>query len=331
MSVTMPTLSLIATGGTIAGAAASATDTTGYVAGSLPASALIAAVPQLGDVADLHAEQLFNLDSKDLGPPHWLKLARRAQAVLDDPAIDGVVITHGTDTLEETAFFLHHTLASSKAVVLTAAMRPATALSADGPMNLYDAVSVAAHTDSRGRGVLVSFGGAIYSGACVRKHHTSRLQAFSGGEAGPIGRSAPVRYFAPPADTGPHVPLSASSDDLPRVDVVYVGAGSSPDVLAAVVEAGARGVVLALPGNGSVPERWRGAIKGAVDAGIPVVRSSRAALGGVSSKADDAELGTFAANELPASLARVALMLGLASASASASRETLARLLSPRN
>jgi L-asparaginase len=161
----------------------------------------------------------------------------------------------------------------------------------------------------------------------LRKHHTSRLEAFSGGEAGPIGRCAPVRYFAPATCAGLHVPLPASSDDLPRVDVVYVGAGSSPDVLAAMVNAGARGVVLALPGNGSVPERWRSAIRDTVDAGIPVVRSSRAALGGVGKKPDDAELGTFAANELPASLARVALILGLASGS----HETLARLLSPRD
>ena len=309
----MPILALIATGGTIAGAAASATDTTGYTAGALGADALLAAVPQLAGVAEIRAEQLFNLDSKDMGPAHWLALGRRARALLDDPAIDGIVVTHGTDTLEETAAFLDLTLASAKPVVLTAAMRPATALSADGPMNLYSAACVAAQPDSAGRGVLVSFGDAIFPALGVRKCHTHRLDAFAGGSAGAIGRSDPLRYFAPPPlrKRGP-VPLPPDLDELPRVDVLHVGAGTPPGLIDLMIADGARGLVLALPGNGSLPAAWDTAVAGAVARGIPVVRASRVGMGPVARKALDERLDTRPAGELPASQARVALMLALA-------------------
>ena len=309
----MPTLALIATGGTIAGAAASATDTTGYTAGALGADALLAAVPQLTAVARIRAEQPFSLDSKDMAPTHWLALGRRAQALLDDPAIDGIVITHGTDTLEETAAFLALTLASAKPVVLTAAMRPATALSADGPMNLYSAACVAAHPDSAGRGTLVSFGDAIHPALGVRKRETHRLDAFGGASAGAIGRTDPLRYFAPPpVRTRPPIPLHPGLDELPRVDVLYIGAGTPPGLIDLMIADGARGLILALPGNGSVPAAWDAPIADAVARGIPVIRASRVGIGPVGRKALDERLGTHPAGELPASQARVALMLALA-------------------
>ncbi|MCC4114138.1 asparaginase [Aromatoleum toluclasticum] len=320
----MPTLALIATGGTIAGAAASATDTTGYTAGALGADALLAAVPQLAEIAQIRAEQLFKLDSKDMEPGHWLALGRRVQALLDDDAIDGIVITHGTDTLEETAAFLQLTLAGTKPVVLTAAMRPATALSADGPMNLYNAACVAAHPDSAGRGTLVSFGEAIFPALGLRKCQTHRLDAFAGTSAGAIGRHDPVRYFAPAADA-PARTFAAPADAaaLPRVDVLYVGAGTPPDLVDLVVANGARGIVLALPGNGSLPAAWESPVAAAVAQGIPVIRASRAGMGAIGRKALDARLGTHPTGELPASQARVALMLALAGGDAT----TLARLL----
>ncbi|NMG43181.1 asparaginase [Aromatoleum toluvorans] len=309
----MPTLALIATGGTIAGAAASATDTSGYTAGALGADALLAAVPQLADVAQMRAEQPFSLDSKDMGPAHWLTLGRRAQALLDDASIDGIVVTHGTDTLEETAAFLQLTLAGAKPVVLTAAMRPATALSADGPMNLYAATCVAAHPDSAGRGTLVSFGDAIFPALGVRKGATHRLDAFAGATAGAIGRNDPVRYFVPPPATpGPLVTLAADLAELPRVDVLYVGAGTPPELIDLLRANGARGLVLALPGNGSLPAAWEAPVARAVATGIPVVRASRVGLGAVNRKALDDQLGTLPAGELPASQARVALTLALA-------------------
>lgn len=309
----MPTIALIATGGTIAGAAASATDTTGYTAGALGAEALLAAVPQLAGIADVRAEQLFSLDSKDMGPPHWLALGRRVRTLLDDPAIDGIVITHGTDTLEETAAFLQLTLPAGKPVVLTAAMRPATALSADGPMNLYGAVCVAAHPASAGRGVLVSFGDGIFPALGVRKCHTHRIDAFAGGSAGPIGRNDPVRYFAlAPSTAQPIFDLPADLTELPRVDVLYVGAGTPPDLLDLLATNGARGIILALTGNGSLPAAWEEPVARIVTGGIPVVRGSRAGLGPVGRKSLDDRLGPLAAGELPASQARVALMLALA-------------------
>ncbi|NMG31405.1 asparaginase [Aromatoleum evansii] len=309
----MPTLALVATGGTIAGAAASATDTTGYTAGALGADALLAAVPPLADVAQIRAEQLFSLDSKDMRPAHWLTLGRRVRALLDGPAIDGIVITHGTDTLEETAAFLDLTLAAAKPVVLTAAMRPATALSADGPMNLYNAACVAAHPDSRGRGVLVSFGDAIYPARGVRKCETHRVDAFAGTNAGAIGQTDPLRYFTPPpAGGGARVELPPDLAELPRVDVLYVGAGTPPALVDVMIADGARGLVLALPGNGSLPDAWEAPLAAAVARGIAVIRASRAGMGPVGRKPLDDRLGTRAAGELPASQARVALMLALA-------------------
>ena len=321
----MPTLALIATGGTIAGAAASATDTTGYTAGALGADALLAAVPQLAGVAEIRAEQLFSLDSKDMAPAHWLVLGRRVQTLLDDDAIDGIVITHGTDTLEETAAFLALTHASAKPVVLTAAMRPATALSADGPMNLYSAACVAAHADSAGRGVLVSFGDAIYPALGVRKRETHRLDAFGGASAGAIGRTDPLRYFAPPAAAPrPLIALAPDLAELPRVDVLYIGAGTPPGLPDLLIADGARGLVLALPGNGSLPSAWEPPVTAAVARGIPVIRASRVGMGPIGRKAMDDRLGTHPAGELPASQARVALMLALAGGDATALDRLLA-------
>lgn len=309
----MPTLALIATGGTIAGAAASATDTTGYTAGALGADALLAAVPQLGEIADIRAEQLFNLDSKDMGPAHWLQLGRRAQALLDQADIDGLLITHGTDTLEETAAFLQLSLASRKPVVLTAAMRPATALSADGPMNLYNAACVAAHPDSAGRGVLVSIGDAIFAARGVRKLYTHRLDAFAGGPGGAIGQHAPIRFFAPAqGSAGRTIAIPADLAELPRVDVLYVGAGAPPELLDVLVANGARGIVLALSGNGSLPANWEAPVADTVARGVPVIRASRVGMGAVNRKALDERLSTYPAGDLPASQARVTLMLMLA-------------------
>ena len=320
-----PTIVLLATGGTIAGAAASATDTTGYTAGALSADTLLAAVPGLGDVAHLRAEQLFNLDSRDMGPAHWLAMARRVRSVLDESRVAGVVITHGTDTLEESACFLDATLASHKPVVLTGAMRPATALSADGPMNLYNAVCVAAHPDSAARGVLVSLGASILAAAGVRKGHIGRLEAFCASDGGCVGQTGPVRFFAPPPARPAPLALPDSAAQLPRVDVLYVGAGCPPEALEQAVASGARGIVLALPGNGSVPAAWRDAVAHAVAGGVPVVRASRAGAGAVTPAADDAELGTLPAGDRPASAVRVAVMLALATGSGA----ELARLLRP--
>ena len=279
-----PVITLLATGGTIAGAAASATDTTGYAAGSLGAAALLAAVPQLAEVAEVRAEQPFNIDSKDITPAHWLQLARRVQALRDNPAIDGIVITHGTDTLEETAWFLHLTVHGDKPVVMTAAMRPATALSADGPMNLWEAVGVAAGAAFHGPGVLLALGGEVYGADDFSKAHTVRPAAFRAPQAGPLGLAAPPTRLRN-ATSGSAASLPRGTLDglqtLPWVEVVHVAGGADPRLLDLLRDAGAAGAVLALPGNGSLPDAWLPAIERAAAAGLRLVRASRVAAGPV--------------------------------------------------
>ena len=307
-----PIIALLATGGTIAGSAAAATDTTGYVAAALGADSLLAAVPEIASVADIRPRQVYSIDSKDISSAHWLTLARSTQAALDEPNIAGVVITHGTDTLEETAVFLDRMLdCRGKPVVLTGAMRPATALSADGPMNLYDAVCVAAHPDSARRGVLVCFNRLLLRGAAVRKQHTSSLAAFDGGEEGPTGHAGPVRYHAPPPQHPTAQALPRDASELPRVDILYVGAGMSADLLEYAVRSGAQGVILALPGNGSLPEPWCEPVSQAVSAGVRIVRASRCANGSVSPHDTDQQCGSSAAGPLSPAAARISLMLDL--------------------
>lgn len=320
----LPSVTLIATGGTIAGAAASDTDTTTYTAGALPVATLLEAVPQLASIATLQVEQPFSIDSKDADERCWLTLRRRAAEALARQETDGLVILHGTDTLEETAYFLARTLdPCGKAVVLTGAMRPATALSADGPMNLLDAVSVAADPGACGKGVLVCFDRKLYDARSLRKRHTSALDAFDGGECGPCGHLAPLRFER---CSEPARPLAAVPDDasgLPRVEVLYVAAGSRPDLLTCAIQAGARGLVLALPGNGSLPDVWHPAVRAATASGVPVVRASRCASGRVSPHPVDARTGTRPCGACSPAAARIELMLELLAASGpSASGQT---------
>lgn len=308
-----PRIALIATGGTIAGTAAAATDIAGYTAGSLDAAQLLAAVPQLGEQADIRAEQAFNLDSKDIAPGHWLRLAHRVQTLRDDPTIDGIVITHGTDTLEETAWFLHLVLHGDKPVVMTAAMRPATALSADGPMNLWEAVQVACCPAFHGPGVLIAVGGEVFDAADFAKCHTIRPAAFCAPQGGPLGlASPPVRLRG-----GPMAPAAVLArgalehiDTLPWVEVLHIGAGADPRLLDLLREAGVAGVVLALPGNGSLPDAWLPAVARAADAKVRLVRASRVLHGPVTARAQPGPL--TAAGFRSALQARIVLMLALA-------------------
>jgi L-asparaginase len=316
-SPTLPRIAVIATGGTIAGVSAAESDTTGYQAGALPITQLLAGVPQLGALADVVAEQPFSEDSKDLTPEHWLILARRVQARLDEPAIDAVVITHGTDTLEETAFFLHLVLTSDKPVVMTAAMRPATALSADGPMNLYQALSVAATPAARGRGVLVVVADRIWSARDVAKRHTQAIDALGDTDSGPLGWAHPPRFSSGPDDRlAGRVPLATLPMDggvsLPHVEILFIAAGSAPELIAAACAQGARGLVLALPGNGSVPQRLAPALEACRRQGVSVVRASRTGAGPVAPASDALAGPLLCAGQLSPAKARIALMLALA-------------------
>ncbi len=314
-TIRRPTIALLTTGGTIAGTADSPLDTTTYTAGNLSADALLGTVPGIHDLAELHVVPLFNIDSVDITFAHWQTLAERTQSLLDAPGIDGVVITHGTDTLEESAFLLDHSLCGDKPVVMTGAMRPASALSSDGPMNLYDAVSVAVHPDSAARGVIVCFDRSLFSGGMLRKQHTDKLGAFCGGNIGRIGQAGPVRFFAPPfrPPAPQHLP---PLHELPRVEVLYVTGGSSPELFEMAVAAGARGIVLALPGNGNLPAAWENSVQRAVAGGTPVIRASRCANGEVTPHPVDERTGCRPAGNLSAAAARLALALHLAASAA---------------
>ena len=274
---------VIGTGGTIAGAAADPQSHLGYVAGALGVAELIAAVPSLHGLP-LEADTLARMDSCDMDHATWALLARLAAEHLARPDVAGVVVTHGTDTLEETAYFLHRTLAAVKPVVLTAAMRPASALSADGPQNLFDAITVARCNGAAG--VLAVLAGRIHAGADLRKVHGYQVDAFSSGDAALVGllEDGQVRRLRPwPTAPLHRVAASALGDAAawPVVDIVTSHAGARAATLDALVAAGAHGVVIAGTGNGSVHAELLAAARRAQARSVRVVRASRCLLGGV--------------------------------------------------
>ncbi len=312
-----PCIAVLATGGTIAGQAGDASKTAGYKAGVVGVDKLLDAVPALGAVARIHAEQIASIDSKDMSAELWTTLARRVDALLAQDDIDGVVITHGTDTLEETAYFLHLTVKSAKPVVLIAAMRPSTALSADGPLNLLNAVTVAASEYARGQGVLVAFNNQIHSARDVTKTSTYAVGAFQSPEVGVLGFVQDGRVEFQRSVTRPHTTASkfAVVDAYPVVEVVASHAGVSRIAVDAFVKAGVKGIVVAGTGNGSMHANLTVALSDAVKQGVAVVRASRVGSGHVmrNGAASDDALGTISAGTLNPYKARVLLMLGLTS------------------
>lgn len=320
-----PRLVILATGGTIAGAgtSGSATDV-GYKAGALAVDLLIDAVPKMKEIADIRGEQIASIGSQDMNDEVWVKLAARTNELLAQRDVDGVVITHGTDTLEETSWFLHLVVKSDKPVVMTGSMRPATAMSADGPLNMYNAVAVAADPDSRGRGVLVALNDDVHSARDVVKTHTTDVETFRSNEAGLIGVTlfGTQEFYRTPAH-----PFGAKSEykvkagaTLPRVDVIYAHAGMSPDLIDAAVANGAKGLVIAGVGDGNMTSPALDAMKRAIARGVVVVRSSRVGAGFVrrNVEVNDDALGTVAAMDLNPGKARVLLKLALTKTAESA-------------
>jgi L-asparaginase len=310
----LPGIALLGTGGTIAASAADATQVHDYRV-SEPVEAILAAVPQVRALARLHCEQICNVDSHDIGNALLLTIARRVEAVLAQPDIDGVVLTHGTDTLEETAYFLNLVLKSVKPVVLVGAMRPATALSADGPLNLLNAVRLATCAEAAGKGVLVMMNDRIGAARLVTKAHTTGVEAFGSAEQGHLGMIAggKVHFFtAPVHEHTLATPFALTGlDDLPVVDILYDHQGARPELHRAAIEAGARGLVLAATGNGGLSPAARVGVEMARRHGVPFVRATRVAQGVVTAQAEDEALGTIAANSLNPPKARVLLMLAL--------------------
>ncbi len=273
---------ILGTGGTIAGTAASAADAVGYSAAQIGVGHLVAAVPALREL-DIECEQIAQIDSKDMDVATWQALAARAAHHLARADVAGVVVTHGTDTLEETAYFLHRVLAPFKPLVLTAAMRPATAIAADGPQNLFDAVSTI--RDAQARGVLVAIAGRVWSGAEVRKVHSYRTDAFAASDAGPLAtlEEGALRWWREPP-RGAALGLAHIARDAaqwPRVEIVMNHAGANGLVVDALVAQGVHGIVAAGTGNGTLHRDLEAALLRAQSAGVQVRRSTRCAAGPV--------------------------------------------------
>ena len=321
----LPRITLVATGGTIAGLAPAGADTFDYQAGALSADALLQALPEARTLAALSTEMPFSLDSKDLAPTHWLALIVRLRALLAAPTVDGIVVTHGTDTLEETACALDLALPRNKPVILTAAMRPASAPGADGPLNLLQAIRAAGTPELAPCGPLVAVNDRLWRATDIGKRHTHAVDALGAFADGPVGlfRGDALRRVGALA-AHPALLADALPARLPRVDILTGHAGAAPSLIDAAIADGAEGLVLALAGHGSVPQAWLPALARATTQ-MPVVRASRVPAGGVWPQAnfDDATHGTIAAGARSAWQARVVLTLGLG---AGLRGEALARL-----
>jgi len=312
----LPNVVILATGGTIAGAGASSTGSA-YTSGQVKIEAMIDAVPNIRTLANLRGEQTANVGSQDMSVEVWLTLAKRINELLATPDVDGIVITHGTDTQEETAYFLNLVVKSDKPVVLTGSMRPSTALSADGPLNMYNAVAVAANPNAKGYGVMVVMNDEIHAAHDVRKMISTPVQTFQSPQEGMIGTVifGEVLFFHKPA--GCHTLNSEFSIDgvtaLPRVDIVYTCADVSPDLIDLMVKAGAKGIVIAGVGDGNMNAGTLEAAKRATAKGIPVVRATRVPIGAVliNGEVVDKDYGTVSSDELNPQKARILLMLAL--------------------
>jgi L-asparaginase len=310
-----PNVVILATGGTIAGAAASGTQL-GYTSGAVGIDQMIAGVPGISDIATIKGEQISNVGSQDMSFAILLNVAKRINELAKSNDVDGFVITHGTDTMEESAFFLNLTVKTDKPVVMVGSMRPSTAVSADGPLNLYNAVGVAADPQARGRGVLVVMNDWIHAAHSLTKTSTTAVQTFMSPVRGLVGVASYGKndFYAQPGwkhTTQTEFDISQVSA-LPRVDIIFVGVDMSPDLITASAN-GAKGIVLAGVGNGNMNKAAVTAAANAVKKGVVVVRSSRVATGTVGRNVElnDDEMGFIASDELNPQKARVLLSLAL--------------------
>jgi L-asparaginase len=311
---------VLGTGGTIAGRASASGDNIGYVAGQVAVGDLLAGIDAPPGLR-LAAEQVAQVDSKDMEFAIWRALAERCAHWLADPEVAGIVITHGTDTLEETAYFLHAVLPADKPVVLTCAMRPATALSPDGPQNLRDAITVA--NTPGARGVVAVCAGVVHGAIDVRKVHTYRVDAFASGDAGPLGYVEEgavrmTRNWPAAAAAQPLMAAAAQTAEAPRVEIVMSHAGARGSIVEALLreraagERGAvQGLVLAATGNGTLHHELESSALRAQEAGVAVLRATRCSEGRILPKPDDRLRDAGALSPVKA---RIALMLELLAA-----------------
>ena len=307
---------ILATGGTIAGAAATGTQAA-YTSGAVTIDAMLDAVPGLKELANIKGEQISNVGSQDMTVEIMLSLAHRINTLLAQNDVDGIVVTHGTDTMEETAYFLNLVVKSNKAVVLVGSMRPSTAVSADGPLNLFNAVGVAADPNSAGRGVLVVMNDWIHGAHSLTKTSTTAVQTFMSPLRGLVGIANYGKndYYSSPS--WKHTTNSefdvGNVTQLPRVDILYAYVDMPGDLIDAALASGAKGIVIAGVGNGNMNKASRETAARAAKKGVAVVRSSRVVTGTVGRNVEinDDEMNFSASDELNPQKARILLMLAL--------------------
>lgn len=312
----LPNIVILATGGTIAGSAETNIQA-GYSSGQVGVDILINAVPELKDIANITGEQISNIGSQDMNDEVWLKLAKRINELVKSDSVDGIVITHGTDTMEETAYFLNLVVKTKKPVVLTGSMRPSTALSADGSLNIYNAVAVAGDQNAADRGVLVVANDKILSSRSIIKTSATDVETFQAPGFGWIGtvHYGKANYYREPLKL--HTDESEFSVDnvnkLPKVVIIYMYENCDGELIDDAVEDGAQGIVVAGVGNGNMTEAAVKALAEAVKKGVVCVRSSRVPTGyiGRNIELNDDELGFVASYELNPPKARVLLKVAL--------------------
>ena len=315
-AIDLPNIVVLGTGGTIAGSGATHS-AVGYTSASVGVDDLVKELPELAHIANVQATQVMQQPSQNMNANDWLVIAHKLQSTLTDPKVDGVVITHGTDTLEETAYFLDLVIKSRKPIVVVGAMRPVTALSADGPFNLYNAVLVAGNKTAAGKGVLVLLNDQIHAARDVTKANTSMTDAFKAPEVGALGSIEGDHVYFYRAPLRRHT--SATAFDitkigrLPRVDIAYGYAGASRLVIDALVASGVDGIVYAGVGNGNFGTVVDSALQEARKKRIVVVRSSRVGSGNVvrNDEINDDQRDFIVSDNLNPQKARVLLMVAL--------------------
>ena len=311
-----PNIHILATGGTIAGTGASATNTN-YTAGQVAIGTLLDAVPEVNKIANVTGEQIVKIGSQDMNDAVWLTLAKRINELLKRDDVDGIVVTHGTDTMEETAFFLNLTVKSDKPVVLVGAMRPFTAMSADGPLNLYNAVVTAAAKESKGKGVVIAMNGLILGAQGATKMNTVDVQTFQSPNSGALGYVLNGKVSYNMESLKRHTTKSefdvTNLDKLPKVGIVYSYSNVDADVMTPFLNGGYQGIVHAGVGNGNIHQNLFPMLEKARKQGIQVVRSSRVPTGPTTldAEVDDNKYQFVASQELNPQKARVLLMLAL--------------------
>ena len=312
----MKRVTILAVGGTVAGSGPGSLDAS-YTSGTVTVDKLIAAVPEINKIATIKGEQISNIGSQEMNNEVWFKLANRVNELLTSGKADGVVITHGTDTMEETAYFLNLVVKSDKPIVMVGAMRNSGSLSADGPLNIFNAVNVAMSKEAAGKGVVVVMNDEIHAAREVTKTNTTAVDTFKSPNSGKIGTVfyGNVKFYMNP--TRKHTVNSAFDitkiKELPRVDIIYSHSNDNPDFVNLAVKNGAKGIVNAGMGNGNPFPSALEALGEAVKAGVVVVRDSRVGSGEttLNGEVDDGKYGFLASDNLNAQKARVLLMLAL--------------------